>query len=387
MDIISKLFFRTACAIAVLYSSQAYSQATARPLAPVLKLAETGYEPIESTTRRSCADGPLNPSPFTQDIGLINPTGKNIGGGGHYPQLISPSNADFYVKNTSELVAAIAAAKSGETLFLATNGSFNLTSLSLPIKITESITIAGDRGLNGSKGPLVHVDRGGPSSTFLISGSDTRFTGFRFRGPWDGQNYGTYTDISIGFSFLENADYAEVDNMEIHQWTYAPVKLSSSKFAYVHHSHIHSNNSSIGYGYGVVLYADADVLVEANIFNDHRHAIAGSGAPGQSYEARYNIVQATAESHAFDMHGRYDSDRTSVSAGDQIYIHHNRVLVPRMSVITGVVIRDIPNSCAWITHNTFADEEGRSVRQLINRQWVSPPTGMSIHDNLYKVSP
>ena len=31
-------------------------------------------------------------------------------------------------------------------------------------------------------------------------------------------------------------------------------------------------------------------LIEANIFDYYRHAIAGSGLPGTGYEARYNFV-------------------------------------------------------------------------------------------------
>lgn len=353
---------------------------------PPFLLGGSGYNQVESSTQRTCADGPVHPTKFQNEIGLINPTGQNVGGGSNYPIQGSPTTADFYVANTLELIEALDAATSGETIFLDTYGDFDLTLQQIPLTVREGVTLAGDRGLNGSPGALVHVDEvdnNSQSSAFLVSARNTRFTGFRLRGPWDGQNYGDHPSLSVGLRFDSEAESPEVDNMEIYQFTWGGILLKDTKRAHVHHNNIHSSNSNIGYAYGVVLAGDSDVLVEANRFNDHRHAVAGSGAPGQSYEARYNIVESTQASHAFDMHGQYDSDPSSISAGDQIYIHHNRILTPTSTVVTGVAIRDVPYSCAWITHNSFVDVEDRAIRQRLNDHWASPLINIIVQDNVF----
>ena len=84
--------------------------------------------------------------------------------------------------------------------------------------------------------------------------------------------------------------------------------------AYIHHNNIHHCQRS-GLGYGVAL-DEADAIIEANLFDWCRHAIAGTGSPGTSYEARYNIHLENASSHCFDMHGGGDRGDGTNIAGD-----------------------------------------------------------------------
>ena len=105
----------------------------------------------------------------------------------------------------------------------------------------------------------------------------------------------------------------------------------------------------------------SEALIEANVFDWCRHAIAATGRPGSGYEARYNLVLEHANGHSFDMHGGRDrKDGTNV-AGDWIKIHHNTF---RAAGVYAIVIRGKPRQGAAIHHNWFPGGSARVVRQL-----------------------
>ena len=43
-------------------------------------------------------------------------------------------------------------------------------------------------------------------------------------------------------------------------------------------------------------------LIEANLFDYTRHAITGTGRPGEGYEAAYNIHLGNTTNNIFDVH-------------------------------------------------------------------------------------
>jgi len=86
-----------------------------------------------------------------------------------------------------------------------------------------------------------------------------------------------------------------------------------------------TNNQRNGLGYGVSHGYGKNIssLVECNLFDYNRHSIAGTGVPGNSYEARNNVELGASLSHNFDMHGgKGRRDGTDI-AGTKILIHHN----------------------------------------------------------------
>ena len=152
----------------------------------------------------------------------------------------------------------------------------------------------------------------------------------------------------------------EMDNCEWSGWSHAGVYLrKGAADAYIHHNHIHHCQRS-GLGYGVCLN-QAEARIEANLFDYCRHHIAGTGRPGTSYEACYNLVLPNANSHSFDMHGGADrKDKTDV-AGTWIKIHHNTF---QAASVAAVVIRGRPEKLCQIHHNWFHHTTpGRTVRQ------------------------
>ena len=155
-------------------------------------------------------------------------------------------------------------------------------------------------------------------------------------------------------------DFLEVDNCELWGWSHAAIYAKSSKDHRIHHNYIHLNRRT-GLGYGVVLDA-AEVLIDSNRFDQNRHHIAGTGKPGTSYEASYNLVLNPAGSHHFDMHGGRDRGDGTNIAGDVISIHHNTFAVARFAAF---LLRGIPQAGAKVYLNKFAhSRQAEAVRQI-----------------------
>ena len=107
------------------------------------------------------------------------------------------------------------------------------------------------------------------------------------------------------------------------------------------------------------------VAIEHNRFDFFRHAVAGSGEPGQDYEARSNLVLANAIDHVFDMHGQNETNPEadgSAFAGGEILVHGNTVLVRWHPAL---VVRGRPQHGAWLYDNCLAcASEGACWEQL-----------------------
>ena len=281
------------------------------------------------------------------------PTGDPIGGGTGYRDIKSAANANYVVGTKSELLSALSSAQSGQLIFVTGTATIDLTGTS-NITIPGGVTLASDRGYNSSSGALLKTATVNTSNNFplfIAGGSDIRVTGLRLQGPASGINTTDYSDgIMCKYPNLK------VDNCEISAWAHAgihlsPVSPNNPTNAHIHHNYIHHCQRN-GLGYGICLgFGNADGLIEANKFDYFRHAVAGTGTTGNSYEARYNLVLENNNiNHVFDMHGGADRlDGTNI-AGDNISIHHNTIKVLNQY---GVNIRGIPNNKALIYNNWF----------------------------------
>jgi hypothetical protein len=284
-----------------------------------------------------------------------NPTGEPIGGGKGYQRLIVRS--DYLVKTLEELLAALKQAKAGQVVYVNDKAEIDVTG-NQKIVIPGGVTVASGRGRGGSEGALLYSDELATSPMFLAGGEKVRITGLRLRGPDPNRRTeqmrqlhkeGRYYSIPNSDGIISTHPYLEVDNCELWGWSHAAVflKRGASK-AHIHHNSIHHNQRS-GLGYGVCL-DQSNALIEANLFDWCRHHIAGTGRPGTSYEARYNLVLENANSHSFDMHGGRDRKDGTDIAGDSIKIHHNTFKAAR---VRAIVIRGRPVQSAEIHHNWF----------------------------------
>ena len=284
----------------------------------------------------------------------VNPTGNPIGGGPGYTRIVTQWN--HLVTNRQELLDALQAARSGETVYVADSTQIDLTGLQ-NITIPAGVTLASGRGNGASEGGLIHSTALETFPLFQTGGPAVRVTGLRLRGPDPERRteqmaelhaIGQYYSIPNSRGIQTVHQNLEVDNCELWAWSHAAVYLMSKSTGHIHHNSMHHNQRS-GLGYGVVLN-ESDGLIEANLFDWCRHHIAGTGRPGTNYEARYNLVLENANSHSFDMHGGKDRGDGTDIAGTRIWIHHNTF---RAVSVAAIVVRGRPQEMTEIYNNWF----------------------------------
>jgi hypothetical protein len=313
-----------------------------------------------------------------------------IGGGAGYVNIVT--KGDFTANDLDALLDALSKAKAGQTVFVPAETEIDLTARiyieQLVLEVPEGVTLAGDRGHNGSKGALLTSDALKTPVMIRAAGPDVRITGLRIRGPnpkryldhhhrsfgagGDGHKYYYKFPTSNGIR-TEHARL-EVDNCEISAFSHAGVYLITAGGHHVHHNSIHHCQYQ-GLGYGVC-HNTASSLIEHNLFDWNRHSIAGTGRPGCSYVARHNVELGVSLSHCFDMHGGRDRKDGTDIAGTSIEIHNNTFRAPQ----TPVVIRGVPQEKCDVHHNWF-------LRHGDAKQAVRSSGGVRVFDNVYTDEP
>ena len=303
-----------------------------------------------------------------------------IGGGDGYDGIVV--SGEHQATTIEELLDALDQAKEGETVFVPGHIELDCTewvySEALVLNLRKGITLASDRGHEGSPGALLISNAFKTQPLIEVIGSSARITGFRVRGPDPERRLKFHHRIFSGpgelspdernqkFYLFPNSDgirtdfsNLEVDNCEISAWSHGGVYLQDGKDHQIHHCFIH-HCQRMGLGYGIVLNRGAEALIEFSLFQDNKHHIACSGCPGSGYEARHNVVLPYTESHAhpitgkpygqdhqFDMHGGRDRRDGTKIAGSWMKVHHN-TFYPHYVVVN---IRGVPEQAAEIHHN------------------------------------
>ena len=326
-----------------------------------------------------------------------------LGGGAGYGRI--PPGGGLRVRTVEELLEALAGAQAGEVVFVNGNAELDLTEWvfadATVLRIPAGVTLASNRGHEGSPGALLKSEAMGTSPLIEVLGPGVRITGLRLRGPdpqrrlafhyrvfavqpgTPEEQNANYYKLPTACAIIADDDRLEVDNCEISAWSNTGVYLRKGRGHRIHHCFIH-HCQRMGLGYGIT-HGEAESLIEFNVFQDNKHHIAGTGAPGSGYEARHNVVLPYTESHAhpvtgepygqdhiFDMHGGRDrSDGTEI-AGAWLRIHHNTVYPGYLTVN----IRGVPEQSADIHHNWLVGHQPGSV--------VVETSGRTrVHDNLY----
>lgn len=284
-----------------------------------------------------------------------NPTGSPVGGGKGYAGVVT--KGDYRVKTAKELIDALNSVKTAQVVYVEDDAEIDLSG-EKGIVIGTGVTLASGRGGGDSQGALLFSNDLAASPLFAIGGDGVRVTGLRLRGPDQERRTeemrrlykeGKYYSIPNSDGIICSDPGLEVDNCEVWGWSHAGVFLKAGATkAHIHHNYMHHNQRS-GLGYGVCL-DQSDALIEANLFDWCRHHIAGTGRPGTSYEARYNLVLENANGHSFDMHGGADRKDGTDIAGDLISIHHNTF---KATSVRAIVIRGKPRESVDIHHNWF----------------------------------
>jgi hypothetical protein len=285
-----------------------------------------------------------------------------IGGGSGYTKIVT--KGDYTVSTLEQLLDALGKAKPGQVVFIPGETEIDCTTRlfieGLVLEIPAGVTLAGNRGQEGSQGGAITSDALKTSRLIQITGPDVRITGLRLLGP----NPKRYLDHhkrsfsgGAGHSYYykfptQNGIHTaqpglEVDNCEISAFGHAGICLSRGEGHRIHHNFIHHCQYN-GLGYGIS-HDVSSSIIERNLFDSNRHSIAGTGRPGCGYEARHNVELGTSLSHCFDMHGGRDRKDGTDIAGDSILVHNNTFRASTQPV----VIRGTPQDACKVSGNWF----------------------------------
>ncbi len=315
-----------------------------------------------------------------------------LGGGECYARPVRAADADITVEapaTLEDLQSALQDASRSEVVFVDAAAEIDLGYFpdSPSIEVPAGVTLAGDRGVDGSEGARLHGDKKPGSdwqgSDTIRVGDDTRITGLRIEGPtpdrdmnWLGDDH-DYTDgIDVG-----DASGVEIDNNELYGWPYAAI--SGGNPVHVHHNFIHDNDQS-GLGYGVAS-SKWDSTIEYNRFERNRHAVAGSGSEGDGYIVRHNVFGSEGiggAGHKIDMHEDPDS---AGDAGSRIEIYNNTV---EFADAQAVYLRATPRESAEIYDNWFYNDTQPCLSQNADgycaiQVRADDFTNVDYHDNHY----
>ncbi len=313
-----------------------------------------------------------------------------IGGAVGYQGIVT--KGDYTVKDLDGLLEALARAQAGEVVFLPGEMEIDLTARiyieQLVLEVPTGVTLAGNRGQDGSAGALLRSDALNTPIMISIKGIDVRITGLRLQGPNpkrhiahhrrafgpEGKGRDYYYKLPVSDGIKTEFAGLEVDNCEISGFSHAGIYLVKGGDHRIHHNHIHHCQYN-GLGYGVS-HNTASSLIEYNRFNWNRHSIAGTGRPGCQYVARHNIELGVSLSHCFDMHGGRDRKDGTDVAGTSLEIYNNTFHASQ----TPIVIRGVPQELCEVHHNWFArhDRAGQAVRasdqtRVFNNAYGSEP--------------
>ena len=286
-----------------------------------------------------------------------------IGGGAGYTKIVT--KGDYTAANLDQLLEALSKAKPGQVVFIPGETEIDCTARiyieNMALQVPRGVTLAGNRGQDGSKGGLITSDALKMPRLIQVNGPDVRITGLRLVGPnpkrylehharsfsGGGPGHSYYYKFPIQDGIRANHPGLEVDNCDISAFAHAGICLRGGEGHRIHHNFIHHCQYN-GLGYGIS-HDVASSLIERNLFDFNRHSIAGTGRPGCGYEARHNVELGTSLSHCFDMHGGRDRKDETDIAGTTILIHHNTFRAPP----TPIVIRGTPQDACKVSNNWF----------------------------------
>jgi hypothetical protein len=276
----------------------------------------------------------------------------------------------------------------------------------------SSIAIGNDRSLIASPacargprslGPRVFVtDTRGREPLFTVQGDNVRISGFRLEGPTSGIGQADYIkEKAISIAPVAGADpirSIEISNMEVFHWSGSGVEVldnvesaergrlfnTNPNAVRIRENFLHDNRHGAGFGYGVVVAAGAYALIERNVFDENRHAIAGDSRHHDAldytgYTARENLILAGGgehcsdgwwwaatgwrfncwKTHQIDMHGDqnewYSSNNFQCgTAGETMIIERNTILYTAGRAIK---IRGNPADKVVVDGNVFANPD------------------------------
>ncbi|MFG1807691.1 FG-GAP repeat domain-containing protein [Streptomyces sp. NPDC049040] len=248
------------------------------------------------------------------------------------------------------------------------------------LPVAAGVQILGGAGSNPDAGRL--FTRTFPSTLLFVNNASTtsheRISGLRLDGLAPANALDNLGDDDTN-AIVTVKPNVEVDHNEIYSWRGAGVEVSDPRglidrgnagSVWIHDNFVHDDQHPTGAtiggghgeGYGVETANGATALIERNVFDGNRHAVAGDGRPGTGYFFERNLIlpggginTGVDHTHIIDMHGRDDCDLFGEfncgPAGEFMDVRYNTV------EYTGeydVKLRGSPSVGMDIGNNVFA---------------------------------
>ncbi len=314
---------------------------------------------------------------------------------------------DAFVHNEAELRRALENARFGSTVHVRSN---IVLSPEGGIRIPSGVTLKGNRNESVfAEGPSITMT-GFPYAAFHIEEANhVRVTGLRIFGPSRSKSRGQVHTRGL---YIHDSEDIRIDNNEFAGWTESAISVSNTRrrISYndvermrIHDNYIHHNRKA-GRGYGVVIRSFGYALIERNLFDSNRHAIAGSGHPYSGYTAQHNFVLeggdcyyyypnpfCTWDQH-FDMHGTGGGGRGG-HAGEMTRIRYNTFRGAQTNSLglrprAAFYLRGKPTIGAYFTHNALVHDddddaiktEGTLAYEQGNRYRVNTSRDLAVGD-------
>jgi hypothetical protein len=287
-------------------------------------------------------------------------------------------------------------------------------------------------------GPRIFVTdtHRGSAALLEIKGDNVRVSGFRLEGPTSSVGSGDDNKekgiLISPTSSAEPIHNIEISNMEVFHWSGVGVQVDDNVemaergrlfntnpgAVHIKGNFFHHNRHDDGEGYGVDIANGAYALIEQNVFDENRHAIAGGsrnrdgkGLDYSGYTARDNLILSGGglhcrgpfdviceHTHQIDMHGDGNSwysgnNWECGTAGETIIIERNTILYTKGVAIK---IRGNPADKAVVDGNVFRQhgnvfnhDTGDAIEQNGNCGWgdnISKPIDIRLN-NVFGVDP
>jgi hypothetical protein len=313
----------------------------------------------------------------------------------------------YVTRNDQQRLLVQAVGTPGTTVIVTNNVDLNLSAYT-GIWFAAGVTLRGGR-TSQTDGPRLYTTAM-PDALLRIEYADNvRITGLRLQGAEFGIGTG---GLSRAIRIIA-ANNVLVDNNEISGWTAVGVAIDDDdalnridpvrnpETVKVRDNFIHHNQYEGKFGYGVALAAGAYALIERNVFDWNRHAIASNGRMDTGYRAYTNLVlqhggyhndypvYGTKHTHQFDMHGTdscgviglfNDAYYNCGDGGHDVYLRGNAFLYTAGAAFKLRGTPAVTPTGAFVYDNVFAHGSFTDA--------VKTTTGANIHQlgNLFSVN-
>lgn len=277
-----------------------------------------------------------------------------IGGGAGYTEMIT--TGDYIATDDNTFYDAVSKAQAGQVIFIPGDAVIDLSDMKLleyrDLVLPAGITLASDRGLNGSGGGILKFSL--ELSTLFTASDDVRITGLVLQGVdarlHDEANYDPINGIVV------NGSNVQIDNCEISGFSGAAI-LAAAGDVQIHHCYIH-HIRGYGNGHGI-LVRSGDAKISHNLFSNCRNAVTVSAGAG-SVAAENNVEAGNALEAAFRLWAADPEAEQPETGAAALLLKNNTVLGGTLPVW----IEQLPKEYT-VEQNLFGQQEAAYAAQLL----------------------